>query len=74
MRLKSDLEKNAGEYLGLALSVYYDYAARGEAKKGWARQKEFFEVPGYAPASVRACFDAMRKDLRGRLGVPADWP
>lgn len=73
-RLKGDLQKNAGEYLGLALSVYYDYAALGRAKEGWARQKEFFEVPGYAPSSVRACFDAMRKDLRGRLAVPADWP
>ncbi|MBI3564536.1 MAG: hypothetical protein HY079_04995 [Elusimicrobia bacterium] len=73
-RLKGDLQKNAGEYLGLTLSMYYDYAARGEARKGWERQREFFQVPAMAPASVRACFDAMRADLRGRLAVPADWP
>lgn len=73
-RLKGDLRKNAGEYLGLTLSLYYDYAARGEARKGWDRQKDFFQIPGYAPASVKSCFDSMRKTLRGRLGVPAAWP
>jgi len=73
-RLKGDLQKNAGEYLGLALSTYYDYAARGEAREGWDKQKEFFSLPGYAPAKVRACFDTMRRDLRARLGVPAGWP
>lgn len=73
-RLKGDLQKNAGEYLGLALSSYYDYAARGEARAGWEKQKDFFQVPGYAPEKVRACFEAMRKDLRGRLNIPADWP
>jgi hypothetical protein len=73
-RLKGDLQKNAGEYLGLALSVYYDYAARGEARRGWARQADFFSVPAYAPSSVKSCFAAMRRDLRARLAVPADWP
>jgi hypothetical protein len=73
-RLKDDLQKNAGEYLGLALSLYYDYAARGDARKGWARQRDFFSVPAGAPSSVRSCFEAMRKDLRARLDIPADWP
>lgn len=73
-RLKGDLQKNAGEYLGLTLSLYYDYAARGEARKGWDRQNEFFKVPGFAPPRVKACFQSMRADLRGRLRVPADWP
>jgi hypothetical protein len=72
--MSSDLEKNAGDYLGLALSVYYDYAALGRAREGWERQKEFFKVPVMAPPSVKACFAAMRADLRTRLGVPADWP
>jgi hypothetical protein len=72
-RLRGDLQKNAGEYLGLALSLYYDYSARGEARKGWDRQKDFFQIPGFAPPSVKACFDSMRAGLRGRLGVPADW-
>lgn len=73
-RLKGSLQENAGEYLGLALSVYFDYAARGEARKGWERQAEFFRIPAYAPAPVKSCFAAMRKDLRSRLSVPADWP
>lgn len=73
-RLKGDLRKNAGEYLGLTLSLYYDYAARGEARKGWERQTDFFKVPGVAPPSVKTCFESMRKNLRGRLGIPDDWP
>jgi len=73
-RLKDDLQKNAGEYLGLAISVYYDYAAIGRAREGWEKQKEFFSVPKHAPGAVKACFASMRDDLRGRLGVPADWP
>jgi hypothetical protein len=70
-RLGADLRKNAGEYLGLALSVYYDYAALGRPEEGWARQKEFFRVPAGAPAGVRKCFDSMRRSLAGKLGVPA---
>jgi len=73
-RLRDDLQTNAGEYLGLALSIYYDYAARGEARKGWDRQREFFQLPARAPASVRSCFESMRAGLRARLGIPADWP
>jgi hypothetical protein len=73
-RLKGNLQKNAGEYLGLTLSLYYDYVARGEARKGWDRQGEFFQIPGMAPPRVKACFDSMRKTLRGRLNIPADWP
>lgn len=73
-RLKDDLQKNAGEYLGLALSLYYDYAARGDARRGWERQSDFFSVPAGAPSSVRSCFAAMRRDLRARLEIPTDWP
>jgi hypothetical protein len=72
--LRGDLQKNAGEYLGLGLSVYYDYAALGDARAGWAKQREFFQVPGYATGPVKACFETMRRDLRGRLAIPADWP
>jgi hypothetical protein len=72
--LKSELQKNAGEYLGLALSLYYDYAALGEARAGWARQNDYFAVPGYAGPSAKACFETMRADLRARLSIPKDWP
>ncbi len=73
-RLKNDLQKNAGEYLGLTLSLYYDYAATGRARQGWERQKSFFTLPSYAPGKARTCFETMRKDLRGRLSIPAAWP
>jgi hypothetical protein len=73
-RLKGDLEKNAGEYLGLAISTYYDYAALGRAREGWTRLRDFFKPPALSPAGVRACMSSMEKDLRGKLGIPADWP
>lgn len=72
-RLKDDLQKNAGEYLGLALSLYFDHAARGQAREGWERQKIYFALPALAPASVKKCFAAMQDDLRSRLKLPADW-
>ncbi len=73
-RLKAELEKNAGEYLGLAISTYYDYAALGRAKEGWKKLREFFKIPALAPASVKTCMASMEKDLRAKLAVPADWP
>jgi hypothetical protein len=73
-RLKGELEKNAGEYLGLAISTYYDYAALGRAREGWTRLREFFTIPALAPAAVKTCMTAMEKDLRGKLKVPAAWP
>jgi len=73
-RLKDELEKNAGEYLGLAISTYYDYAAIGRAKEGWGKLREFFKIPKLAPASVKTCMASMEKDLRAKLDLPADWP
>lgn len=72
--LKDDLEKHAGEYLGLAISTYYDRAALGRGREGWTRLREFFEIPPMAPASVKTCMAAMEKDLRGKLDIPAAWP
>lgn len=72
--LKDELEKNAGEYLGLAISTYYDYAAHGRAKEGWKKLREFFKIPALAPASVKTCMASMEKDLRAKLAVPAAWP
>lgn len=73
-RLKADLEKHAGEYLGLAISTYYDYAALGRGREGWTRLREFFTIPPLAPASVRTCMSSMEKDLRGKLAIPGAWP
>lgn len=73
-RLKGELEKHAGEYLGLAISTYYDYAALGRAREGWTRLREFFKIPALAPAAVKTCMSSMEKDLRGKLKVPAAWP
>lgn len=72
--LKGSLEQNAGEYLGLALSSYYDYAALGRAKEGWTKLRQFFVLPAYAPPAAKACLSRMEADLRDKLGVPASWP
>lgn len=72
--LKPTLEQNAGEYLGLAISTYYDYQAIGRAKEGWSRLKEFFVLPKFAPPAAKACLKRMETDLRDQLGVPASWP
>jgi len=73
-RLKGELEKHAGEYLGLAISTYYDHAALGRAREGWTRLREFFVIPALAPSSVKTCMTAMEADLRGKLKIPAGWP
>ena len=73
-RLKADLQKNAGEYIGLVISLYYDYAARNEARNGWERQKELFQTPELSSSRAQTCVSSMRQDLRGRLGIPPDWP
>lgn len=73
-RLKGEIEKNAGEYLGMAISSYYDYATLGRSREGWTRLREFFKIPALAPASVKTCMSSMEKDLRGKLKIPASWP
>lgn len=73
-RLKNELEKNAGEYLGLAISTYFDYVAMGRAREGWTQLRGFFKIPTLAPAAVKTCMSSMEKDLRGKLEIPATWP
>ena len=46
----------------------------GRAREGWGRQTDYFKLPAYATPGVKSCFAAVRADLRGKLGVPADWP
>jgi len=72
--LKKDLQNNAGEYLGIAISTYYDFAAVGSAKEGWSRLREFFKLPALAPASAKTCMASMEKELRAQLNVPSSWP
>ncbi|MCR4294179.1 MAG: hypothetical protein NUW21_01490, partial [Elusimicrobia bacterium] len=73
-RLRDDLENHTGEYLGLAISTYYDYAAMGRAREGWTRLRAFFKIPALVPASVKTCMAEMERDLRRKLAVPASWP
>lgn len=71
-----DAEKTnrPGDYLALALTLYYDYAARGEKQRGWERFLELCRPPRHAPSAVRECLEKIKEDLRARLSIPEDWP
>ncbi len=73
-RMKGELPKNSGEYLGLALSLYFDYAARGQARVAWDRQSELYPPYVTMPGRARTCLNVIKTDLRKRLAIPADWP
>ena len=72
--LRGSLEKNAGEYLGLALSTYYDYETLGRAREGWTRLRGLFKIPPLAPPAVKTCMASMEKNLRAKLSIPTAWP
>lgn len=63
-------EERLGEYVGLAISLYYDHEALGEAARGWSRLRELVAPPPGAPAAAAACYESARRDLGARLGVP----
>lgn len=67
-------EKHPGEYLGLAISLYYDYAALGERQRGWQRLSEALKVPRTLVPGVAACVKTVKAGLRQKLSIPADWP
>lgn len=63
-----------GDYLGLALTLYYDYTSKGERRRGWERFLELCRAPAHAPPGVGECLLKIKNDLRARLSIPDDWP
>ncbi|MBI5242860.1 MAG: hypothetical protein HY922_04140 [Elusimicrobia bacterium] len=62
-----------GDYLGAALSLYFDYEETGRRKEGWERFKQAFKTPSGAPAKARNCMQEMGLTLRRKLNIPPDW-
>ena len=62
-----------GEYLGAALSLYFDYEETGRRKEGWERLRGAFQLPAAAPGKVRDCMREMGSVLRRKLNIPPEW-
>ena len=83
-RLEAELAANDprkteryGDFLGTALSIYFDHAEMGRGQEGWRRFAGIFRsrMKHLPPVPrVRRCMEKLREDVRGRLEIPADWP
>ena len=67
-------EKHPGEYLGLAISLYYDHAALGEREAGWKRLSAALEPPRTRMPGVAQCVRTVKDGLRRKLSIPDAWP
>jgi len=63
-----------GDSLAKAITLYYDYAAKGERRRGWERLLEIAAPPRPAPPGVKECLLKIREELRAALEIPAGWP
>lgn len=62
-----------GGFLGLTLSVYFDYAASGRAREGWAEFRKLYPVRASDPGPVKKCLAQMESELKTRLNIPDSW-
>ena len=66
-------EKNPGDFLGAAVSIYFDYAAKGERRRGWQRLGELIKPPPPPIPGVAECLEQVKDDIRRKLDIPEDW-
>ena len=62
-----------GGFLGLTLSLYFDYAASGRSRQGWGEFKKLYPVRASDPGPVKKCLTQMEAELRDRLDIPNGW-
>lgn len=62
-----------GGFLGLTLSVYFDYAASGRAREGWGEFRKLYPVRASDPGPVKKCLAQMEAELKTRLSIPDGW-
>lgn len=62
-----------GGFLGLTLSVYFDYAASGRAREGWGEFRKLYPVRASDPGPVKKCLAQMESELKRRLNIPDGW-
>jgi hypothetical protein len=69
-------EKDAhpGEYLGAALTLYYDRAAKGEKRAGWDSVAAMLKSLAKEQPGQAECLTKLRSELRSQLAIPAEWP
>lgn len=70
------VEKDAhpGEYVGSALTLYYDRAAKGEKRQGWDSVAALLKSAGKEQPGQAECLAKLRSALRSQLSIPAEWP
>ncbi|HBL18587.1 MAG: hypothetical protein A2X36_07625 [Elusimicrobia bacterium GWA2_69_24] len=66
-------EADPGQYLSVALSVYYDYQEMGRAREGWKEFRRLNPARPADPPPVQRCMKEVELTLRKRLKIPSDW-
>ncbi|MBI5596730.1 MAG: hypothetical protein HY928_11620 [Elusimicrobia bacterium] len=62
-----------GGFLGLTLSLYFDYAESGRGREGWKEFEGSYPVRASDPGPVKRCLTQMRDEIRSRLDIPDEW-
>ncbi|MBI3300127.1 MAG: hypothetical protein HYZ75_18325 [Elusimicrobia bacterium] len=62
-----------GGFLGLTLSLYFDYEQSGRSRQGWGEFRRLFPVKDSDPAPVKRCMQQMEGVIKDKLDIPADW-
>lgn len=62
-----------GGFLGLTLSVYFDYAESGRGREGWSEFRKLYPVRASDPEPVKRCLAQMEDAIKSRLSIPPDW-
>lgn len=70
--LEPEKRARAGDYLGAALTLYFDLESAGRGREGWTRLKEALS-PVASVAGSDSCAEQVEKDLRRSLNIPPDW-
>ena len=62
-----------GGFLGLTLSLYFDYSESGRGREGWKEFEASYPVRASDPAPVKKCLSQMRDEIKSRLSIPDGW-
>lgn len=62
-----------GGFLGLTLSVYFDYDESGRGREGWSQFRKLYPVRASDPEPVKRCLAQMEDAIKSRLSIPEDW-
>jgi len=66
-------DADPGEFLGFALSIYFDHDELGRSELGWQEFKKAFPLRRSDPKRVKKCMRQVEEQLREKLRIPDDW-